>query len=188
MLHELRKPREALHEILAESHRMGGGEADTLDSVDGVERLQELHEGTLAIHLGEFVASVEIDDLAEQRHLLDPPVGEGSGFLDDFRDRAAAFGSARRRDDAEGAVHVASLHDRDERGGGLLLRGEMLADGVLRTLLGGDVDDRGHRNDASAQFGCILAGKGLLTTAERFLHMVGDTVKLLGPHHEVDMG
>ena len=128
--------------------------------------------------------SVEIDDLAEQGDLLDAAIREDACLLDDLGDRAAALGTTGRRHDAEGAVHVAPLHDRDEGCSGFLRGGKMFPDGVLGSLLGGDVDDGGDRR---AEFGLILPRERLLPPSKGLLHMVGHHVELLGPHHKIDM-
>ena len=74
MLHELWKSSEALDKILFESHRMRGGEADAIESFHRMERFQKLDEGALAIDFWKLVATVEIDDLTEQRDLTDAPL------------------------------------------------------------------------------------------------------------------
>ncbi len=84
---------------------------------------------------------VEIHDLPEQRDFLHALPHERLDLGDDFRDGPGPFRPARARDDAEGAVHVAALHDRDERAD-LVRREEMIADRVLRAGLLGDIDDR----------------------------------------------
>ena len=62
-------------------------------------------------------------------------------FRHNLRDRAAAFRSTRLRHDAESAVHVASLHDRDKS---RRLPGHQLlvANGRLRTDFFIDINDR----------------------------------------------
>ena len=57
------------------------------------------------------MATVEVDDLPEQRDFLDALADERLHFSHDFRDGPGTFRTARARDDAERAVHIATLHD-----------------------------------------------------------------------------
>jgi len=68
------------------------------------------------------VATVEIDDLPEQGDLFHALAGERFDLRDDLRDGPGTLRPARARHDAEGAMHVATLHDRNE--GGDLVRRE----------------------------------------------------------------
>ena len=121
-----------------------------------MECFQELDEGALAIHFCELMPAVEIYDLAQKGDLLGSLCNQGSGLPDDLLNRATPFGSPSRRHDAEGAVHVASLHDGDEGGGNLLFLRQMLADRVLGSFLGCNVYDRGDRINGLSQFLSVL--------------------------------
>src|SRR2546423_3580709 len=79
-------------------------------------RLEQLHEGTLAAERREFVATVQVHDLAEERHFLHAARDETANFAHNFLNRSAPLRAAGPRDDAKGAMHIAALHDRDERG------------------------------------------------------------------------
>jgi hypothetical protein len=93
-----------------------------------VEAFEELDEGGSAMEGGEFAAAVGGDDLAEEGDFAGAVVEELLDFAEDVVHGAGAFGAAGFGDDAEGAVHVAALHDGDEGGdlggvgGGALLR------------------------------------------------------------------
>src|SRR5437763_7537337 len=78
----------------------------------------------------EFVPSIKIHDLPEQCDFFHTARDQFAHLVYDFVDSAAAFGPARPRHDTKRAMHVAALHDRDERG--RLLRSErLLANGRL---------------------------------------------------------
>ena len=85
-----------------------------------------------ATHSGKFVTAIQIHDLAEKGYFLDSIGDERANFGDDFGNGAAALGTARPRHDAKGAMHVASLHDRDERRR-LFRRERLISNGRLRT-------------------------------------------------------
>ena len=90
------------------------------------------------------MATVKIHDLPEQRNLFHAARNEIAHFIHDFVNGTAAFRPARLRHDAECAVHVATLHDRDKRRRlprrELLLANHRLRPGFLR-----DIDDRKAR-------------------------------------------
>ena len=75
--------------------------------------------GTRGDHRGSRSGRVTVTSLTPSRD-------ERANFGDDLGNGAAALGSARARHDAKGAVHVASLHDRDERRG-LLWRQRLIS-------------------------------------------------------------
>ena len=81
---------------------------------------------------GKFVAAIEVHDLAEKRHFLHAMRDERANFGDDLVNGAAALGAARPRHDAKGAMHVAALHDGNERRR-LLRRERLIANRRLRT-------------------------------------------------------
>src|ERR1700736_3449809 len=115
---------------------MRRSETEPLESLNLVDGFEQLHEGTLIVDLRKFMAAVQIHDLPKQRDFLYSAGNEIACFADDFFDRAAALGAARLRNDAKSAMHVAPLHDRDERG--CLLRHELLiANRRLRSHLFG---------------------------------------------------
>ena len=120
---------------------MRRGEPETLETGDFLERFQQLDKWTFPTHGGEFMASVEIHDLTEQRDLLDPLVDEGFDLADNFLERPASFVTASVRDNAERAMHVAPLHNRDESGH-LPFAEHMVPDGALGIRFFFDVHDR----------------------------------------------
>src|SRR5450631_3154987 len=136
--------------------------------------MEKLSEGRAVGDGGKFVATVEIDDLAEEGDFPDALGDEGFDLGDDFGDGAGALSPARARDDAEGAVHIAALHDGDE-GADLFGREKMVADGVLGAGFLGDVDDALGLNSVTA-------------LAEEFVDVAAGFVKLLGADDEIDIG
>src|SRR5436305_3390894 len=99
-------------EIRAKADRMRRREPQALQTLDFVDRLDQLHKGTFRTHFRELMAAIEVDDLAEQGDLPYASIHQATYFLNDFRDWTAPFGATGMRNDAEGAMHVASLHDR----------------------------------------------------------------------------
>ena len=176
MLAELREPPEGLRQVLPEPARVGGGEADPLEPGNGVDALKQLDEGRDAPGVGIVAPAVARHDLPEERDLAGPVGDELLAFADDLVHRARALVAARRRDDAERAVHVAPLLDRDE-GAHLALRPlQVVADRVLRAGLLGRVDDRLAEGDAR------FAGR------PQVVEVVGHPVELLGADDQVHVG
>src|SRR4051812_16237874 len=84
--------------------------ADALDAFDRGDRVQELGE---AARLRAQSGAVAVDVLAEQRHFLHAIAGELLDLGHQLIERAADLATAGRRDDAEGALHVAAGGDLD---------------------------------------------------------------------------
>ena len=119
---------------------MGAGEADAVEAVEVVELVEELHEGAATVEGGESFDAVAVNDLAEEGDFFDALGDEAADFVDDFGDGSRAFFAAGVGDDAEGAFHIAALHDANKSCG--LARGDgLVADGVLAIGFFGDVDD-----------------------------------------------
>ena len=78
--------------------------------------LEQLHERTLAVGLRKLVPAIQVHDLTEQRDFLHTTPNEFTHLAHNLFDRAAALGAARLRHNAEGAMHVAALHDGNESG------------------------------------------------------------------------
>ena len=138
--HQPGQAREGVHEVLPETDGMRRREAQPFQPLDGVHGVEQLHERAAAVGgLGKFVASVEVDDLPEQRDFLDPTGHQRADLGDDFLQAAGAFRAAGVGHDAKRAAHVAALHDRHERA---RLAGpqDMFLDGFLRTGLFLDID------------------------------------------------
>src|ERR1700729_2395172 len=95
---------------------MRRGKADALKSRDILECFEQLNKWAFPFHVGEFVPSVEVHDLTEQRHLLDALRDQGFYLADNLLERPASFVSARIRNNAECAMHVAPLHNGNKSG------------------------------------------------------------------------
>src|SRR6478609_6635185 len=78
--------------------------------------LEQLDEWTFDVHRGEFMPAVEVHDLAKKRDLFYTARDQLSNFANNFVDRTTALPAARPRHNAKCAMHVAALHDRNERG------------------------------------------------------------------------
>ena len=183
--HQARQAREGVHQVAPEADGVRRGEAQALQALDGVDGVQELHERAAAVGaFRELVASVEVDDLAEQRDLPDPPRDEPAHLRDDFLQGARAFRAARVGHDAERAAHVAALHDRHEAAA-LAGPQDVLFDGALGTSFLVDIDDAVGDGQAQVVAPEVLAEQGA-AAGERLVHVVGDAVELLGAHDEVD--
>ncbi len=140
--------------------------------MDGFE---QLHERAFAIDLVEFVAAVKVHDLPEQRDFFHAALHQSAHLLHDFRNGPRAFHAARGGNDAERAVHVAALHDRDE-GRGLPLAQRVLANFVLRIRLLAGIDD----GEA------LVVDERLQPAAQKLVHVVGHAMKFLRSHDEID--
>src|SRR4051794_7043290 len=125
MIDQFRQAAVGTDQIFAESYRVRGSETKSPQPFHFMNRFEQLHERAFVVDLWKFMASVEVHDLAEQSNFLHSLRNQGADFIDNLVDRATALCTARLRDDAEGAMHIAALHDRDERRG--LLRGELLS-------------------------------------------------------------
>ena len=177
VLGELREAAEAVDEVLAEADRVGGGEAEALEPFDLMHGFEELHERAASVEFREFVASVEIDDLSEQGDFFAAAFDQFAHFADDAADAAAAFGAAGVGHDAEGAAHVAALHDGDKGAG---RDGGVVADGFLRTGFLRGVDHGKTEVVHRGVMGHFAAQDGV--------HMVGDLVEFLRADDQVEVG
>ena len=137
---ELGEALESFDEVGAVADGVGAGEADAVEAVEVVELVEELHEGAATVEGGESFDAVAVNDLAEEGDFFDALGDEAADFVDDFGDGSRAFFAAGVGDDAEGAFHIAALHDANE-GGGLARRNGLVADSVLAVGFFGDVDD-----------------------------------------------
>jgi len=115
VLAQLREPAERAGQVLPEPARVRRGEADPLQAGDRMDPLEQLDEGGDARGMGVVAPAVARDDLPEEGDLAGAPRDEPLAFAHDVVHRAGPLVAPRRRDDAERAVHVASLLDRDER-------------------------------------------------------------------------
>ena len=176
VLAELRHPREGVREVLPESARVRRGEPDPLEAGDRVHPLEQLDEGGDAARVRVVAPAVARHDLAEERDLARAARHELLALAHDVVHRARALVAPGRRDDAERAVHVAALLDRDE--GAHLALGplKVVADRVLRARLLGGVDDR------------LAEGDPRLAGGAQVVEVVGDPVELLGADDQVHVG
>ena len=144
-----------------------------------MDRFEELHKGRLFPDTRELVASVKIHDLPEQRHLAHTARDKALDLLHNVGDRARTLRATRARHDAEGAVHIAALHDAHERRDLPVLQ-HVLADRALRTRLLRDVHDAETRVVHEP-----LAHRDF--PLHELLHVVGDLVEFLRADDEVHM-
>src|SRR5436309_14954841 len=93
---------------------MRRSKAQSLQAFDFVHGFQQLHKWTFIINLRKFVPAIQVHDLPEQSDFLHSARRQAAYFAQNLIDRTAALRSARLRDDPEGAMHVASLHHRNE--------------------------------------------------------------------------
>ena len=103
-------------------------------------------------------------------------------LANDLGDRSAAFLTARIRDDAERAAHVAALHDRDE-GGRLTGFRHMVANRILRAFLLGGVADAG-----AAQGVKRIVHARLQPPLEDAIHILENLVVFLCAHDDIELG
>ena len=132
--------RVGVDQIFTKSDRMRRSEAKTLQTLDFVDGIKQLHKWTLIADLRKLVTAVEVYDLTEQGHFFYAARNKLADFGEDLLDCAAPLSAARLGHDAKCAMHVASLHDRDKRG--RLFRHQLLMpNGGLRAGFFVDVDD-----------------------------------------------
>ena len=139
MIGEFRQACVSIDEIFAKADRMRRSETKPLESIDFVNGFEQLQR-TLVVDLRKLVASVEINDLSEKGDFFDAVSDKRANFSDDFVDRAALLRTARLRHNTKGAMHVAALHDRDERRR-LFRRERLLMNRRLRTDLFLNIDN-----------------------------------------------
>jgi len=163
-----------LDEVLLEAARVRRGEADARDAGDGVHALDQLHEGRDAAGVRVIAPAVAGHDLPEQRHLAHAAGGQLLALAHDLVHRTRALVAARLGHDAEGAVHVAALLDRDE-GAHLLFLEDVLADRVLRAGFLRDVHDGLPHRHAGGVRGAQV------------VEVIGHLVEFLRAHDQVDV-
>src|ERR1700686_2520447 len=176
VLREFRKIGERLNKVLAKSGWGRGSKARALETVAVVHRFEQLHEWTLAPHRWKFVASEKVHDLAEECHLFHTARHEPTDFAHDFLDGAASLRATRLRYGTKRAMHVASLHDGDERGR-LPTRELMVADRFGGALF--------FLHVANGEARIIHPARPFFL--EKFFHVIGHAMEFLGAHDEVHM-
>src|SRR6266516_2608261 len=171
---------------------MRRSKAQPLQPVDLVHRFEQLHKRTFIVDLRKFAPAVQIHNLSEQRDFLHSLRDQVANFAHNFINGTAALRATRLWDDAEGATHVAALHDRNESG--RLPRCELLlANCRLRAALFGDIDDRETQivhwegRTAGASVPIRAGARPSIFLRDKFFHIVSDAMESLSPDDEVDM-
>ena len=129
MLAEFVQAAEAVDQLIGEILRMGGGEADPCDPLDGIDLTQQLGKGDFP----RILLPVGVDVLTDQGDLPHPRGRKFPHFGENFAARPADLPTAHMGDDAIGAEIVAALHDGDETGDGVAFAafGKELQPGLL---------------------------------------------------------
>src|SRR5438874_5102318 len=176
MIDQLWQTPVGVDQIFAEPDRVWRSEAKALQAINLMDGVEQLHKRTFVVDLRKFVAAVEVYDLTEYRYFGHAVGNLCADVADSLVNRAAALGAACLRHNAKRAVHVAALHDRDERG--CLLRRELLiANRRLRSRFLIDVHDRETRivhSACSFPFQCVV-------------YIIRDAMKLSRPNDKIDM-
>ena len=134
MLAQLAQPPIATNQILFHSTRMWRGKTNALQPIHSLQLLQQLNKGAFPAHRGNFPPSVHIHDLTQQRDLPNPLFHKAPNLTNDLHNRTGPLLPSRRRDNAEGAVHVAPLHDGN-KSGDLLRNQNVVPNRLFRPLL-----------------------------------------------------
>jgi hypothetical protein len=131
------------------------------------------------------VAAIEVYDLAKKSHFLHAMRDEGANFGDDFGNGAAAFRSARARHDTKGAMHVAALHDGNERRG-LPWSQRLFANRRLRAGFFLDVHDGITWIVHAAVAGVTDPGYSIFVQ-NQIIYIVSDAMKFLRADDKIEM-
>jgi hypothetical protein len=111
---------------------------------------------------------------------------ERTDFVDDLGDGSAAFGAAGLRDDAKSAMHIAALHDGNERG--RLFRFQFLfADCFLGAGFLCDIDNRETRIVYAPVAGIGDPGYNLVFSYNQFFDVIGNAMEFLRADDKIDM-
>src|SRR5438477_8098909 len=206
MLGEFWKPRDRIDEIIAKPDGVRRSKAQTFETIDCADCSEELDERAFAVaavyhrrftvrdilsavidrrYSGKFVTAIQVHDLTEQGYFLDPSGDESANFRDDFGNDATALGAARPWHNAKSAMHIASLHDRDERRR-LFRRERLITNGRLRTDFFFHIDCGKTQIVHSTAAG--IRDEGYRTfSRKQGVYVIGHTVKLLGANHKIEM-
>ena len=131
------------------------------------------------------MAAIEVHDLAKKSHFLHAMRDEGANFGDDFGNGAAAFRSARARHDTKGAMHVAALHDGNERRG-LPWSQRLFTNRRLRSGFFLDVHDGITWIVHAAVAGVTDPGYSTFVQ-NQIIYIVGDAMKFLRADDKIEM-
>src|SRR5205085_11927127 len=204
MLSQFRQTGDGANQVITKADRMRRGKTQTFQPVDRADGFEQLHEGTLPVTAvyhrrffidvapvvdrrckRKFVAAIQVHDLPEKRHLLHTARDESANFRDDFSNGAATFRSACGRHDAKGAMHIAALHDGNERGG-LLGRQRLFTNRGLRTSFFLYVHNRITRIIHAAEAWITDPARGTFVQ-NQIIDVVGYTMKFLCADHKIKM-
>ena len=116
MLDELFKMGKRAKKILAKADGMWRGETHASDTFDGADRLEQLNKWAQPRALCKLVSTIQIHYLTQQGNLLNAFARQVPNLIDNIFNRATPLCTSRLRHDAKRAVHVAALHNRNERG------------------------------------------------------------------------
>ena len=147
--------------------RVGGGEANPIDTVDRVDRAQEIGELWTPLP-GAQVAAVRVHVLAQQRDLGDAVAREFAHLVDDVAHPAADLRAPDRRNDAERATVVAADLNREPRAVIDLTLGRERR--RIRLVLFEDLDDR---LTSACRFGQQCRRVGQIVGAEDDVDVTG---------------
>src|SRR5579875_664472 len=112
VLAELRQPAHCIDYPVRHVFRMGCQEADALDSIDIVHRLQQIGQ----VRMARKVVAVGVDRLTQERDFFDPSTSEALDLGDDIRQWTADLTATSVRHDAVRADEVTTIDDRNEGG------------------------------------------------------------------------
>ena len=170
---------------------MRGGEPEPFQAVDFIHRFQQLHERTFAIAFRKFVTAIKIHDLSKQRDFFDTTRDQVAHLPHDLVNGTAALRAARLRDNAKGAMHVASLHNGDERRGlpGCQL---LVANRRLRAWFLRNIDYRKTQIVHCAilvrrELSLLVVARAGRFLRHQFFHVIGNAMKFLRPDNEIDV-
>src|SRR5437879_70982 len=136
-----------------------------------MDRFEQLDESGLAVFRRQVALTVTSYDLPQQCDFLDATRNQFSALSYDIRKGSAALLAAGVGDDAESAILIASLHNADECGDRVVCVAveEVLANRAFAFFFFGNV----HHFLAPA--------------SEEVIQVFGSAMKLLCPHHEVNV-
>ena len=120
---------------------MGRSEPNPFQSVESVQRIEQLNKWAFPVCGGKDMPPVKIDNLSKQGHFLYSFCDERPDLSDNFWDWPAPLVSTRVGDNAKCAMHIAPLHNGYERGD-LFFVENVVPDRALRVRFLFHVDDR----------------------------------------------
>src|ERR1044072_5545184 len=190
VLSQLRQTRNRVDQIVTETNGMRGSKPESFQALDFIHRFQQLYKGTFAIPLWKFVTAIQVYDLPEKGDFFHTMRDQVAHLSHDLIDGTASFCAARLRDDAKGAMHVAALHDGDERNG--LPRHQLLiTNRRLRAWFVRNIDDRRTQIIYRAIREMVGRDRSLLAVAvprrlsrDQFFHVISHVMEFLGANNQ----